>query len=95
MTEATASQDALIRVGETFARTVRFTREDIALFARLSLDPSPLHVDSQVAQRARCGEIVAGGQHTSAALMGRLASHCTTPDDGEARGAILLTAAGE
>jgi len=52
-------------------------------------------VDSQVAQRARCGEIVAGGQHTSAALMGRLASHCTTPDDGEARGAILLTAAGE
>jgi acyl dehydratase len=82
--------DERIRVGEKFGQTVRFSREDIAAFARLSLDANPLHFDAQLAQRARFGEIIASGQHTAAVLMGVLASHFSRSDDGVARQMICL-----
>ena len=64
----------LVRVGETCERLVRFTREDIATFARVTGDTNPLHHDVQAAQRARHGEIIASGQQTTAQMIGLLAS---------------------
>ncbi len=71
-------------------KTLRYTREDIALFARLSGDENPLHTDTAVAQRARFGEIIASGQHTSAHLMGMLATHFSRDDDGIRREMLCL-----
>ena len=80
----------LIAVGEKVTRRMRYSRDDIAQFARMSLDENPLHLDSMVAQRARFGEIVASGQQTSAILMGMLATHYSRSDDGVPRQMICL-----
>lgn len=80
----------LVFVGEKVAKTLRYTREDIALFVRLSGDENPLHTDSAVAQRARFGEIIASGQHTSAHLMGMLATYFSRNDDGIRREMLCL-----
>lgn len=86
----TPLHDKLIHVGERITKTVRFTREDIAAFARMSLDANPLHLDAQVAQRARFGEVIASGQQTVAMLMGVLASYFSRADDGVARQMVCL-----
>jgi acyl dehydratase len=86
----TVARDRLVRVGETVGRTLRFSREDIAAFARISFDQNPLHVDTQAAQRARFGEVIASGQHTAAVLMGLLATHFSRSDDGLAREMLCL-----
>ena len=70
----------LVRKGESFSKTVRYSREDIADFARLSHDANPLHHDLQRAQRARFGEIIASGQQTSAIMMGMMATHFSRAD---------------
>lgn len=80
----------LIAVGEKVTQRLRYSRADIAQFARMSLDQNPLHLDSMVAQRARFGEIVASGQQTSAILMGMLATHYSRSDDGVPRQMICL-----
>ncbi|MBA4216793.1 MAG: MaoC family dehydratase [Roseateles sp.] len=80
----------LIHVGETCERQVRFTREDIATFARLTGDTNPLHHDVQAAQRARHGEIIASGQQTTALMIGLAASHFSRADDGHARELLCL-----
>jgi len=80
----------LIAVGEKVTRRMRYSRDDIAQFSRMSLDENPLHLDSMVAQRARFGEIVASGQQTAAILMGMLATHYSRSDDGVARQMICL-----
>jgi acyl dehydratase len=80
----------LVRVGETCERVVRFTREDIATFARLTGDSNPLHHDVQAAQRARHGEIIASGQQTTAMMIGLAASHFSRDDDGQARELLCL-----
>ena len=86
----TALDDRLIAVGETITKTLRYSRDDIAQFARLSSDHNPLHVDAMVAQRARFGEIIASGQQTAAILMGMLATHFSRNDDGVARQMLCL-----
>ena len=80
----------LIRVGEQFGHTVRYSREDIARVARDTLDSNPLHFDRAAAQRARHGEIIASGQHTASILMGLVASHFSRSDDGLAREMLCL-----
>lgn len=80
----------LVFVGEKATKTLRYSREDIALFARLSGDENPLHTDAAVAQRARFGEIIASGQHTSAHLMGMLATYFSRSDDGIRREMLCL-----
>jgi acyl dehydratase len=80
----------LIAAGERVERTLRFSREDIASFATLSLDANPLHQDVRVAQRARFGEIIASGQQTAACLMGLLATHFSRSDDGIQRELLCL-----
>lgn len=80
----------LIHVGETCERVIRFTRDDIATFARMTGDTNPLHHDLQAAQRARHGEIIASGQQTTAQMMGLVASHFSRGDDGQARELLCL-----
>ena len=80
----------LAHVGEVISRQVRYTREDIAHFARITLDENPLHRNVAVAQRARFGEIVASGQQTAALLTGMLATHFSRLDDGLAREMLCL-----
>ena len=82
--------ERLISAGEKVTRRLRYSRADIAQFARMSLDENPLHLDSMVAQRARFGEIVASGQQTAAILMGMLATHYSRSDDGVPRQMICL-----
>ena len=86
----TEAHDHLVEAGEKVTKTVRFSRHDIAAFARMSLDENPLHLDAQLAQRARFGEIIASGQQSAAVLMGVLATHFTRCDDGVARQMLCL-----
>jgi acyl dehydratase len=86
----TRATDRLIFLGETIAKLVRVSRDEIVAFARMSHDANPLHRDTQAAQRARFGEIIASGQHTSAMLMGMLASHFSRDDDGVRREMLCL-----
>ncbi|OYU98224.1 MAG: hypothetical protein CFE45_17310, partial [Burkholderiales bacterium PBB5] len=67
-----------------------FSREDIVSFARLTGDTNPLHHDTQVAQRARHGEIIASGQQTTAMLIGLAASHFSRADPDFARELLCL-----
>jgi acyl dehydratase len=83
-------RDKLVQVGEKLTHTVRYARDDIASFARISLDHNPLHVDAQAAQRGRFGEIIASGQQTAAILMGMLATHFSRHDDGVRREMLCL-----
>ncbi len=70
----------LVQPGESCSRSVRFSREDIAAFARLSGDSNPLHHDQQAAQRSRYGEVIASGEHTAAQLIGLVSSHFSQAD---------------
>ena len=85
-----AENSHLIEVGERLSRTVRFSRDEIATFARMTFDENPLHIDNQVAQRARFGEIIASGQQTSAVMMGMVATYFSRSDDGVPRQKLCL-----
>ena len=85
-----AESGYLIEVGERLSRTVRYSRDEIATFARMTFDENPLHVDNQVAQRARFGKIIASGQQTSAVMMGMLATYFSRPHDGVPRQMLCL-----
>jgi len=87
---AAAPAVPIVVIGERIQRTVRYTRDDIAAFARLSGDENPLHCDTRLAERARFGEIIASGQQTSALLMGMLATHFSRDDDGVRREMLCL-----
>jgi len=80
----------LIRVGESFRRSLRYTREQIEQFARLSGDSNPLHHDRLVAERAHFGEIIASGQQTASHMMGLVATHLSRRDDGVPREMVCL-----
>lgn len=80
----------LIKAGETFEAQLRFTREQIVQFARLTGDANPLHHDRQAAERASFGEIIASGQHTASHMIGALATHFSRRHDGIAREVLVL-----
>lgn len=82
--------ERLIAAGQRITKVVRYSRDDIATFARLSHDENPLHVDNQAAQRARFGEIIASGQQTAAIMMGLLATHFSRGGDGVKREMLCL-----
>jgi len=86
----TASDTPLIRVGDEFRSLVRYTREQIIEFARLTGDANPLHHDRQAAERASFGEIIASGQQTASQMMGVVASHFSQRDDGVPREMLCL-----
>lgn len=83
-------QTPLIRVGETIQSQVRYSREQIAQFARLTGDFNPLHHDRQAAERASFGEIIASGQQTSSQMIGIVASHFSRRGDGVPREVLCL-----
>lgn len=87
---ATVTDSPLIRAGEQFRAQVRYTREQIIQFARLTGDSNPLHHDRQAAERASFGEIIASGQQTASQMMGVVASHFSRRDDGVAREMLCL-----
>lgn len=84
------SESILVTLGERIGRTVRYSREEIAQFARMTFDENPLHHDEQTAQRARFGEVIAAGQHTSSIMMGLVATHFSRADDGLRREMLCL-----
>ena len=85
-----ANDTPLIRPGEEVALRLRFSRDDIVAFARLSGDANPLHHDLLAAQRAHFGEIIASGQHTASRMMGLVATHFSRRDDGVPREMLCL-----
>lgn len=76
--------------GETFSRTVCYSAEDIARFARDTGDFNPVHHDSLAARRARHGDIIASGQQTAGQMMGLVATHFSRNDDGVEREMLCL-----
>ena len=80
----------LIRAGEELRSLVRYTREQIMQFARLTGDTNPLHHDREAAERASFGEIIASGQQTASQMMGVVASHFSLRDDGVPREMLCL-----
>jgi len=80
----------LVVVGEEIARTVRYSTEEIAAFARMTFDDNPLHLDPEVAKQGRFGRIIASGQQTSAILTGMLATYFSRNDDGVERRMLCL-----
>ena len=85
-----ASDTPLIRLGDECHSLVRYTREQIIEFARLSGDANPLHHDHLAAQRASFGEIIASGQQTASQMMGAVASRFSQQDDGVPREMLCL-----
>jgi acyl dehydratase len=80
----------LIKAGETFEAQLRYTREQIIQFARLTGDANPLHHDRQAAERASFGEIIASGQQTASQMMGVVATHFSRRNDGVPREMLCL-----
>ena len=89
-TDGTADAAPLIAVGEEAHERLRYTREEIVAFARLSGDANPLHRDRAAAERAHFGEVIASGQQTVSRLLGLLASRFSRSDDGLERELLLL-----
>lgn len=77
-------------VGETVSRTVRYSREAISHFARLTFDDNPVHHDLAAAKRARHGDIIAAGQQTSGIMTGLAATYFSRSDDGIHREMLCL-----
>ena len=70
-----------VAVGETCARSLRLSREQIAQFAELTGDSNALHHDAEAARRARHGEIIAAGQHTTSMMIGLASTHFSRPGE--------------
>jgi acyl dehydratase len=86
----TTGDTPLVRAGEAFQAPLRYTREQIIQFARLTGDSNPLHHDQQAAERTSFGEIIASGQQTASQMMGLVASHFSRRDDGVLREMLAL-----
>jgi acyl dehydratase len=80
----------LVVVGERIELATRYTREEIARFATLTLDHNPVHHDRAAAQRAGLADVIASGQHTSALMSGMAATYFSRSDDGLARSMLCL-----
>jgi acyl dehydratase len=85
-----ATDTPLIRLDEEITQRLRYTRDQIIQFARLSGDANPLHHDRQAAERAHFGEIIASGQQTASQMMGLVASHFSRRDDDVPREMLCL-----
>ena len=88
--DPTTAETPLIRAGEAFARTLRYSAQQIIDFARLSGDTNPLHLDDAAARQAGYDGIIASGQQSATMMMGLVASHFSRADDGQARDMLCL-----
>ena len=64
------AENEIVRLGETFGKTVRFSAQDIAAFAAACQDSNPLHRDESEAGQSRFGEVIASGPHTAGINVG-------------------------
>lgn len=69
---------ASLRVGYRFSRSHRFDAVQVSAFAHAAGDTNPIHHDAQAAARTRFGKPIASGTHTTALLLGLVASHLST-----------------
>ena len=90
ITDSMIIETPLIRAGEEFRTRVRYTREQIIQFARLTGDANPLHHDRQAAERASFGELIASGQQTASQMMGLVATYFSRQEDGIPREMLCL-----
>lgn len=65
----------LVDVGERIQGEVRFSKEEIAAFARIAGDFNPLHHDEEFAKTTRFGGIIACGPQTAARFLGMTATY--------------------
>jgi acyl dehydratase len=84
------ASEQLVVVGETIRKTLRYSRDDIVQFARLTYDENPLHHDTDAARHGRFGAVIAAGQHTSAIMSGLVATYFSRSDDGIRREMLCL-----
>jgi len=65
----------LVKVGERITDEARFSKEEIAEFARLAGDFNPLHHDEEFAKATRFQGIIACGPQTASRFLGMTATH--------------------
>ena len=51
----------LLKIGQSYAMSRVFTRQDVMVFAKLSHDLNPLHMDEEFAQSTRFGQLIVPG----------------------------------
>jgi acyl dehydratase len=81
---------APVEIGEACHRSVCFTRESIAEFARLTGDANPLHQDAPRAAPAAHGRIIASGQQSTSQMIGLAATYFSRCSQGLAREVLCL-----
>src|SRR3972149_9020357 len=69
------TMEDLVKVGERFTEEARFSKEEIAEFARLAGDFNPLHHDEEFARATRFQGIIACGPQTPSRVLGMTATH--------------------
>lgn len=69
---------APLRVGYRFSSVHRFDPAQVSAFALAAGDTNPIHHDVEAAAVTRFGKPIASGTHTTALLMGLVASHIST-----------------
>ena len=65
----------LVKVGERITDEARFSKEEIAEFARLAGDFNPLHHDEEFAKATSFQGIIACGPQTASRFLGMTATH--------------------
>jgi acyl dehydratase len=81
---------APVAIGDSFSRSVCYSTEQIAAFARLAGDANPVHHDAARAGAARHRRIIASGEQTAAQLMGLAASQLAGAQAGGQREVLCL-----
>lgn len=67
-----------LRVGYRFSCVHRFDAAQVSTFAHAAGDTNPIHHNAEAAAASRFGKPIASGTHTTALLMGLVASHIST-----------------
>jgi acyl dehydratase len=67
-----------LQMGYRFSGAHRFDPVQVSAFAHAAGDTNPLHHDPETAARTRFGKLIVSGTHTTALLMGLIASHLST-----------------
>ena len=62
------------QIGEQFSRQVMFDRDALTRFATMAGDFNPLHHDEKIAKASRFKCLIASSAHTSALMVGSLAT---------------------
>jgi acyl dehydratase len=63
-----------VAVGDTFEKVITLDAAAIRKFASAAGDHNPLHHDEKLAAQSRFGTLIASGTHTSALILGQVAS---------------------